>query len=102
MSGYACRENDFEDGAQSLYRFLEHDPAVPRYYNFRGSTNDGEPKPAAAVGQRFPLDKLPPRHPPGQPRTSPPEIRTSRWEEPRAKMIRNGSGERGMGNHLTP
>lgn len=53
MNGYACRENDFEDGSQSLYRFLEHDPAVPKYYNFRGSTNDGEPKPAAAVGQRM-------------------------------------------------
>lgn len=53
LNGYVCRENDFEDGTQSLYRFLEHDPAVPRYYNFRGSTNDGEPKPAAAVGQRM-------------------------------------------------
>uniref|UniRef100_A0A452YGR5 DUF547 domain-containing protein n=1 Tax=Aegilops tauschii subsp. strangulata TaxID=200361 RepID=A0A452YGR5_AEGTS len=50
---HVFRENDFEDGTQSLYRFLEHDPAVPRYYNFRGSTNDGEPKPAAAVGQRM-------------------------------------------------
>ena len=48
-----CRENDFEDGTQNLYRFLEHDPAVPKYYNFRGSTNDGEPKPAAAAGQRM-------------------------------------------------
>ncbi|KAG0549146.1 hypothetical protein BDA96_01G230200 [Sorghum bicolor] len=50
---HVFRENDFEDGAQNLYRFLEHDPAVPKYYNFRGSTNDGEPKPAAAVGQRM-------------------------------------------------
>lgn len=50
---HVFRENDFEDGSQSLYRFLEHDPAVPRYHNFRGSTNDGEPKPAAAVGQRM-------------------------------------------------
>jgi hypothetical protein len=49
----ARRENDFEDGAQNLYRFLEHDPAVPKYHNFRGSTNDGEPRPAAAVGQRM-------------------------------------------------
>lgn len=32
---------------------MEHDPAVPKYYNFRGSTNDGEPRPAAAVGQRM-------------------------------------------------
>ncbi|KAG8092008.1 hypothetical protein GUJ93_ZPchr0012g19720 [Zizania palustris] len=51
---HVFRENDFEDGSQNLYRFLEHDPAVPRYYNFiRGSTNDGEPKPAAAVGERM-------------------------------------------------
>ncbi|KAG2537428.1 uncharacterized protein LOC120690651 [Panicum virgatum] len=50
---HVFRENDFEDGSQNLYRFLEHDPAVPKYYNFRGSTNDGEPKPAAAVGHRM-------------------------------------------------
>lgn len=50
---HVFRENDFEDGTQNLYRFLEHDPAVPKYYNFRGSTNDGEPRPAAAVGQRM-------------------------------------------------
>ncbi|KAF0929488.1 hypothetical protein E2562_021584 [Oryza meyeriana var. granulata] len=51
---HVFRENDFEDGSQNLYRFLEHDPAVPKYYNFiRGATNDGEPKPAAAVGQRM-------------------------------------------------
>ncbi|GJN20889.1 hypothetical protein PR202_gb08322 [Eleusine coracana subsp. coracana] len=50
---HVFRENDFEDGTQNLYRFLEHDPAVPKYYNFRGSTNDGEPKPAAVVGQRM-------------------------------------------------
>ncbi|KAL5225465.1 hypothetical protein ABZP36_012104 [Zizania latifolia] len=51
---HVFRENDFEDGSQNLYRFLEHDPAIPRYYNvIRGSTNDGEPKPAAAVGERM-------------------------------------------------
>ncbi|WVZ59362.1 hypothetical protein U9M48_009513 [Paspalum notatum var. saurae] len=50
---HVFRENDFEDGSQNLYRFLEHDPAVPKYYNFRGSTNDGKPKPAAAIGQRM-------------------------------------------------
>ncbi|KAM0826930.1 hypothetical protein ACQ4PT_068533 [Festuca glaucescens] len=50
---HVFRENDFEDSAQNLYRFLEHDPAVPKYHNFRGSTNDGEPRPAAAVGQRM-------------------------------------------------
>ncbi|KAL5232156.1 hypothetical protein ABZP36_030932 [Zizania latifolia] len=51
---HVFRENDFEDGSQNLYRLLEHDPAVPKYYNFiRGSTNDGEPKTAAAVGGRM-------------------------------------------------
>ncbi|TVU30330.1 hypothetical protein EJB05_21945, partial [Eragrostis curvula] len=50
---HVFRENDFEDGSQNLYRFLEHDPAVPKYFNFRGTTNDGEPKPAAEVGQRM-------------------------------------------------
>ncbi|KAF8672310.1 hypothetical protein HU200_049509 [Digitaria exilis] len=50
---HVFRENDFEDGAQNLYRFLEHDPAVPKYYNLRGSTNDGEPKPAASIGHRM-------------------------------------------------
>uniref|UniRef100_A0A0D3HEU5 Uncharacterized protein n=1 Tax=Oryza barthii TaxID=65489 RepID=A0A0D3HEU5_9ORYZ len=39
---------------KNLYRFLEHDPAIPKYYNFiRGATNDGEPKLAAAIGQRM-------------------------------------------------
>ncbi|KAG8096286.1 hypothetical protein GUJ93_ZPchr0013g37902 [Zizania palustris] len=48
------RENDFEDGSQNLYRLLEHYTDVPRFYNFiRGSTNDGEPKPAAAIGERM-------------------------------------------------
>lgn len=51
---HVFRENDFEDGSQNLYRFLEHDPAIPKYYNFiRGATNDGEPKLAAAIGQRM-------------------------------------------------
>ncbi|KAJ6726106.1 F26K24.21 PROTEIN [Salix purpurea] len=43
-------ENDFEDG-NHYYRFLEHEPFVPKCYNFRGSTNDSEPKPAVVVGQ---------------------------------------------------
>uniref|UniRef100_A0A0D9XKS0 DEP domain-containing protein n=1 Tax=Leersia perrieri TaxID=77586 RepID=A0A0D9XKS0_9ORYZ len=51
---HVFRENDFEDGSQNLYRFLEHDPAIPKYHNFiRGATNDCEPKPAAAVGLRM-------------------------------------------------
>ncbi|XP_058098044.1 uncharacterized protein LOC131243012 [Magnolia sinica] len=45
-------ENDFEDG-NHFYRFLEHDPTIPRCFNFRGSTNDSEPKPAAVIGQKL-------------------------------------------------
>lgn len=47
-----CREHDFEDG-NHFYRFLEHEPFIPRCINFRGSTTDSEPKSAAAVGQRI-------------------------------------------------
>lgn len=47
-----CRENDFEDG-NHYYRFIEHEPFIPKCYNFRGSTNDSEPKPAVVVGQRL-------------------------------------------------
>ncbi|KAM5566496.1 hypothetical protein ABKV19_014916 [Rosa sericea] len=45
-------ENEFEDG-NHFYRFLEHEPFIPKCYNFRGSINDCEPKPAAEVGQRL-------------------------------------------------
>ncbi|KAJ7954452.1 Glutaredoxin/DEP/DUF547 domain-containing protein [Quillaja saponaria] len=45
-------ENDFEDG-NHFYRFLEHEPFIPKCFNFRGATNDSEPKPAAALGQRL-------------------------------------------------
>ncbi|XP_010032927.2 LOW QUALITY PROTEIN: uncharacterized protein LOC104422328 [Eucalyptus grandis] len=45
-------ENDFEDG-NHFYRFIEHEPFIPRCYNFRGSTNDSEPKRAAEVGLRM-------------------------------------------------
>jgi hypothetical protein len=45
-------DNDFEDG-NYFYRFLEHEPYIPKCYNFHGSTNDGEPKPALAVGIRL-------------------------------------------------
>ncbi|XP_043696028.1 uncharacterized protein LOC122646520 [Telopea speciosissima] len=45
-------ENDFEDG-NHFYRFLEHEPFIPKCFNFRGSTNDSEPKPAAVVSQRL-------------------------------------------------
>ncbi|KAJ8648115.1 hypothetical protein MRB53_001138 [Persea americana] len=44
--GDAEMENDFEDGSH-LYRFLEHETAIPRCFNFRRSTND------AAVGQKL-------------------------------------------------
>jgi hypothetical protein len=49
---YLCRENDFEDG-NHFYRFLEHEPFIPKCFNFRGSINDSEPKPAAMIGQRI-------------------------------------------------
>ncbi|XP_015574423.2 uncharacterized protein LOC8275347 isoform X1 [Ricinus communis] len=45
-------ENDFEDG-NHFYRFLEHQPFIPKCYNFRGSINDSEPKSAIKVGQRL-------------------------------------------------
>ncbi|XP_010315277.2 uncharacterized protein [Solanum lycopersicum] len=45
-------ENEFEDG-KHFYRFLEHEPFVPKCYNFRGSTNDNEPKDVAVLGQRL-------------------------------------------------
>ncbi|KAL2337409.1 hypothetical protein Fmac_011855 [Flemingia macrophylla] len=41
-------ENDFEEG-NHLYRFLEHEPFIPRCFNFRGNTNDSEPKAADAI-----------------------------------------------------
>ncbi|XP_020215486.1 uncharacterized protein LOC109799332 [Cajanus cajan] len=45
-------ENDFEEG-NHLYRFLEHEPFIPRCFNFRGNTNDNEPKAAAAICLRL-------------------------------------------------
>lgn len=45
-------ENDFEEG-NHLYRFLEHEPFIPRCFNFRGSTNDNEPKTAATICERL-------------------------------------------------
>ncbi|KAK7390066.1 hypothetical protein VNO78_25364 [Psophocarpus tetragonolobus] len=45
-------ENDFEEG-NHLYRFLEHEPFIPRCFNFRGTTNDSEPKTAAAICTRL-------------------------------------------------
>ncbi|KAL3652851.1 hypothetical protein CASFOL_002532 [Castilleja foliolosa] len=45
-------ENEFEDG-NHFYRFLEHEPFIPKCYNFRGVVNDCEPKSAAAVSQRL-------------------------------------------------
>lgn len=46
------RVNDFEDG-NHFYRFLEHEPFIPRCHNFRGSTNDFEPKAAASISLRL-------------------------------------------------
>ncbi|KAK3222388.1 hypothetical protein Dsin_009413 [Dipteronia sinensis] len=45
-------ENEFEDG-NNFYRFLEHETNNQSCYNFRGSTNDNEPKTAVLVGQRL-------------------------------------------------
>ncbi|KAA0067556.1 hypothetical protein IC582_021808 [Cucumis melo] len=45
-------ENEFEDG-NHFYRFLEHGPFISRCFNFRGSVNDNEPKPAAIVAQKL-------------------------------------------------
>ncbi|XP_022146327.1 uncharacterized protein LOC111015565 [Momordica charantia] len=45
-------ENEFEDG-NHFYRFLEHGPFIPRCFNFLGSVNDNQPKPAAIVAQRL-------------------------------------------------
>ncbi|CAN1297702.1 hypothetical protein LINPERPRIM_LOCUS23559 [Linum perenne] len=45
-------ENDFEDG-NHLYRFLEHEPFIPKLYNFRVAMNDRNPKPVVDVGKRL-------------------------------------------------
>ncbi|KAI3728478.1 hypothetical protein L6452_17115 [Arctium lappa] len=45
-------ENEFEDG-NHFYRFLEHEPFIPRCYNFRGTTNDLEPKSASAISLKL-------------------------------------------------
>ncbi|CAJ2674167.1 uncharacterized protein LOC123884354 [Trifolium pratense] len=45
-------ENDFEEG-NHFYRFLEHEPFISKCFNFRGATNDSEPKSAAAVCDRL-------------------------------------------------
>ncbi|KAK9749789.1 hypothetical protein RND81_02G150300 [Saponaria officinalis] len=42
----------FEDGNE-LFRFLEHGQFIPKCFNFRGSTDDREPEPAAGIGQRL-------------------------------------------------
>lgn len=45
-------EKDFEDG-NNFYRFLEHETFIAKCFNFRGLTNDSEPKPVAVVAQRL-------------------------------------------------
>ncbi|KAI4373170.1 hypothetical protein MLD38_011328 [Melastoma candidum] len=45
-------ENNFEDG-NHFYRFLEHEPFIPKCFNFRGCTNDRTPKKAADIGTRM-------------------------------------------------
>ncbi|KAK7273676.1 hypothetical protein RIF29_14734 [Crotalaria pallida] len=44
--------NDFEEG-NHFYRFLEHGPFISKCFNFRGATNDSEPKTATAVCDRL-------------------------------------------------
>ncbi|KAL5071601.1 hypothetical protein RYX36_022488 [Vicia faba] len=45
-------DNDFVD-RNNLYHFLEHEPFIPRCFNFRGAVNDNEPKLAALVCDRL-------------------------------------------------
>ncbi|XP_058765284.1 uncharacterized protein LOC131638754 [Vicia villosa] len=45
-------EIDFEEG-NHFYRFLEHEAFIPKCFNFRGATNDSEPKNAATVCDRL-------------------------------------------------
>ncbi|KAL6543908.1 hypothetical protein OROGR_010405 [Orobanche gracilis] len=49
---HVFRENEFEDG-NHFYRFLEHEPFIPKCYNFRGVVNDCEPKAATSVSRRL-------------------------------------------------
>ncbi|ONK57207.1 uncharacterized protein A4U43_C10F17700 [Asparagus officinalis] len=50
---HVFRENNFEDGQKQFYRFLEHDPAITKCFNFREATNDNEPKSAYVVSQKL-------------------------------------------------
>jgi len=52
LSTSIFRENDFEEG-NHFYRFIEHEPLISKCFNFRGATNDSEPKSAAAVCDRL-------------------------------------------------
>lgn len=52
LSTFFCRDNDFEEG-NHFYRFLEHEPFISKCFNFRGATDDSEPKSAAAVFDRL-------------------------------------------------
>ncbi|GMJ13397.1 hypothetical protein like AT3G11920 [Hibiscus trionum] len=45
-------EHDFEDG-KHFYRFLEHEPFITTCFNFRTSTNDGEPKSPSFLADRL-------------------------------------------------
>lgn len=44
--------NDFQDGNQN-YRLIEHEPFIPKCYNFRGMVDEMEPKPAAEISLRL-------------------------------------------------
>ncbi|KAL8144408.1 hypothetical protein V2J09_017440 [Rumex salicifolius] len=45
-------EHEFEDG-NHIYRLLEHEPYIPKCYNFRGSTDELEPKNAFDISRRL-------------------------------------------------
>lgn len=52
LSTFLCREINFEE-ENHVYRFLEHEAFIPKCFNFRGATNDSEPKNAAMVCDRL-------------------------------------------------
>jgi hypothetical protein len=52
LTTFFCRENDFEEG-NHFYRFLEHEPFIPKCFNFHGVVNDKEPKTAASICERL-------------------------------------------------
>lgn len=52
LSLLCCRGNHFEDGNE-VYRLLEHEPFIPKCFNFRGSVEDKETESAFRIGERL-------------------------------------------------